>query len=319
MINQQIIEDAAAVIKAGGLVAFPTETVYGLGADALNATAVASIFAMKERPSFDPLIVHIADPARIYDFTSLKDERINLLVRHFWPGPLTLVLPKKPIIPDIVSSGLDTVGLRMPANDIALRFIDATGTAIAAPSANKFGRISPTRAEHVRKQLPDLQHILDGGSTKVGIESTVITLDQEGFIILRPGAITATNLLKFLPQSAAHLHNPIEMVAPGMMKSHYSPVKPLYIIGETKIPDDCSNAALLAVSEKAVGNFKCVETLSATNNKQEIAVNLFGALHRMEDAAVDFIVAEAVEETGIGIAIMDRLRKAAWRHQQAPQ
>lgn len=315
MIDTDAIHKTAAVIKAGGLVAFPTETVYGLGADALNANAVASIFAMKERPSFDPLIVHVADPEMIQQFSFSEDNRVQLLIRHFWPGPLTLVLPRKSIIPDIVTSGLDTVGLRMPANDIALRLIAAAGTPIAAPSANKFGRISPTRAEHVRKQLPELQHILDGGSTNLGIESTVVAFDEEGFIILRPGIITATDLRKFLPQSSKSLQNPAEKAAPGMMQSHYSPEKRLYILGENKIPEDCSAAALLAVSEFTKGNFKHIEFLSRNGTKEEVAVNLFGALHRMEEAAVDFIVAEPVEETGIGIAIMDRLRKAAWRHQ----
>ncbi len=202
----------------------------------------------------------------------------------------------------------------MPANDIALRLIDTAETPIAAPSANKFGKISPTRAEHVRKQFPQLQHILDGGSTKIGIESTVISLDDEGFIILRPGAITAADLLKYLPQSGKKIQNPVELASPGMLKSHYSPDKALYIIGEHPIPKDCSNAGLLAITKQAHPDFKLVEYLSHTANLEEIAVNLFGALYRMEEADIDFIVAERVPEQALGIAIMDRLRKAAWKN-----
>lgn len=314
MITQQQISEAAQIIKSGGFVAFPTETVYGLGADALNANAVASVFAMKERPSFDPLIVHISDVQMLKQYIAVNDERLYLLAQHFWPGPLTLVAPRKNIIPDIVTSGLPTVGIRMPANDIALRLIDTAETPIAAPSANKFGKISPTRAEHVRKQFPQLQHILDGGSTKIGIESTVISLDDEGFIILRPGAITAADLLKYLPQSGKKIQNPVELASPGMLKSHYSPDKALYIIGEHPIPKDCSNAGLLAITKQAHPDFKLVEYLSHTANLEEIAVNLFGALYRMEEADIDFIVAERVPEQALGIAIMDRLRKAAWKN-----
>ncbi|MCK9292114.1 MAG: L-threonylcarbamoyladenylate synthase [Bacteroidales bacterium] len=315
MVRQSLINEAADFIRQGGLVAFPTETVYGLGADALNARAVAAVYALKERPAFDPLIVHISDPAMMQLYSTEKDERLELLARHFWPGPLTLVVKRNKVIPDIVSSGLDSVGMRMPANDIALRLIDAANTPLAAPSANKFGKLSPTRAEHVRKQFPELRYILDGGGTRIGIESTVVTLDEEGFIIIRPGAITTAQLEKILPPSSNKIIDKIGSVSPGMMKSHYSPDKHLYILGESQIPADTTKAALLSMTNQNPTNYKIVEVLSATADPDEIAVNLFGALHRLEEAEVDFIVAEKIEESGLGIAIMDRIRKAAWRHQ----
>lgn len=173
MLTDQILE-AAKLIREGELVAFPTETVYGLGADALNPYAVAKIFAAKERPTFDPLIVHIADINKVAELAFIESDYVYKLAEKFWPGPLSIVLPKKDIIPDIVSSGLPTVGIRMPNNPIALELIRLSGRPIAAPSANKFGRISPTTAAHVRKQLPEVKCVLDGGPTSIGIESTVI-------------------------------------------------------------------------------------------------------------------------------------------------
>ncbi len=163
MVSQKQIQSAAQIIKSGGLVAFPTETVYGLGANALNSNAVARIFIEKERPSFDPLIVHISSIKEIARLTKHHDTRVDLLANMFWPGPLTIVLPKSNLVPDIVTSGLQTVGIRVPNNKIALDLIKASGCPIAAPSANKFGRISPTTAAHVRKQLPSIEFILDGG------------------------------------------------------------------------------------------------------------------------------------------------------------
>ncbi|NCA81059.1 MAG: threonylcarbamoyl-AMP synthase, partial [Sphingobacteriia bacterium] len=176
---RNIIEQAAQAIREGEIVAFPTETVYGLGANALNPEAVAKIFATKERPSFDPLIVHISQVEDLYELTKTVDERILALAKAFWPGPLTIVLPKSDIVPDIVTSGLPTVGIRMPNNEIALQLISEAGLPIAAPSANKFGRISPTTAQHVKKQLPELEHIIDGGACKIGIESTVIAVHDD--------------------------------------------------------------------------------------------------------------------------------------------
>ncbi len=183
------IKRGAEIILSGNLVAFPTETVYGLGADAFNPAAVAKIFETKERPSFDPIIVHICELSQLKKLYNGSDERVYTLAEKFWPGPLTLVLPKTDAVPDIVTSGLDTVAVRMPDNHIALELIKHSHTPLAAPSANKFGMVSPTEAEHVRKQFPDI-FTIDGGKTSVGIESTVITLHEDGFEILRPGVVT---------------------------------------------------------------------------------------------------------------------------------
>lgn len=314
MINSKSIREASEVIKSGGLVAFPTETVYGLGANALDPIAVAKIFTVKERPSFDPLIVHIADIADIKRLTKSEDPRVYALAQKFWPGPLTIVLPKSDIVPDIVTSGLPTVGIRMPNNNIALELIKLSGCPISAPSANKFGRISPTRAEHVKKQLPEVDCVLDGGPASVGIESTVITLDKEGFIILREGFITAADLLKVLPASLSKVaeHAP---ASPGLLKSHYSPLKPIFIEGGSNNPSDTSKAGYLSFNGQFPEGFKKVDFLSKNSDLKDAAVNLFGALHRMEDDhEIEFIVSQPVPETGIGKAIMDRLTKAAYQY-----
>jgi L-threonylcarbamoyladenylate synthase len=314
MISEQEIIHAAEIIKKGGLVAFPTETVYGLGANALNPHAVARIFASKERPSFDPLIVHIADIADLKILTEKINERVYILADMFWPGPLTIVLPKSKIVPDIVTSGLNTVGIRMPNNRIALELIKYAECPIAAPSANKFGRISPTKAQHVKKQLTDIDCILDGGSTSIGIESTVITLHSDGFVILRQGKITKEDLEKVLPYSQQDIDQNETVSSPGNIKSHYSPNKPLYILGENSKGLDTKNAAFLSFSKIPEEEFKLIEYLSENGNLDEAAINLFEKLHILEDSDAEFIIAEPVPKTGIGIAIMDRLQKAAHKY-----
>ncbi len=315
MLPDEILS-AAQTICRGGMVAFPTETVYGLGANAHDAVAVAKIFSLKERPSFDPLIVHIASVKSVAHLMLGFDDRVNQLARAFWPGPLTIVVPKNRSIPDIVTAGLPNVGLRMPANDIALQLIEASGYPLAAPSANKFGQLSPTRAEHVRKAFPSLKHILDGGPCRVGVESTVVTFDDDGFLILRPGAITREMLQKHVPASPRRAKSVLEAASPGHMPAHYSPSKPLYILGVHTIPSDCSRAGFLSADGHVPGGYAHVEILSGKGLLTEVAVNLFGALHKMEEnSAVDFIVAQPVTGRGLGIAIMDRLNKAAYRFQ----
>jgi L-threonylcarbamoyladenylate synthase len=306
------IELAANYIKAGKLVAFPTETVYGLGADALNPMAVARIFELKERPSFDPLIVHVAEIKDMERLTTAADERVYRLIERFWPGPLTLILPKSGVVPDIVTSGLPTVGIRMPDNMIALELIRKAGCPIAAPSANKFGRISPTSAGHVKKQLPGVDYILDGGNTKVGIESTIIAITGRGFQILRNGIITREELEEVLPfDDAIRTEN---IVAPGMLKSHYSPSKLMIVADAENLKTiDISRAGLLSFSGKLEEGFGRVIRVSVNEDLKAYAVNMFAAMHDLEESDVDLIVAEPVPETGIGMAIMDRLRKATWK------
>lgn len=309
------IKEAADLIRQGKLVAFPTETVYGLGANALDPLAVAKIFELKERPTFDPLIVHVADIGDIERLTTCRDDRAYRLFEAFWPGPLTVVLPKSELIGDIVTSGLDTVGIRMPANEIALALIREAGTPIAAPSANKFGRISPTSAHHVRKNLPGVDYILDGGSTSIGIESTIVTLSDAGFRIVRNGFITREDLeavLPFDPSPEAR-----SLVAPGMLKSHYSPRKPFYITGDPASKGvDKARSGFISFSGTLESGYAKVIRASERADLKEYAVSLFSAMHEMDESGVDSIVAEAVPETGIGIAIMDRLKKAAYASQK---
>ena len=311
MISQGDIELAAKYIKEGKVVAFPTETVYGLGADALNPMAVAKIFELKKRPSFDPLIVHISDISYIKKLTKNNDDRIYKLAERFWPGPLTIVMKKSEIVPDIVTSGLPTVGIRMPDNKIALELITKSETAIAAPSANLFGRVSPTTAQHVKKQLKGVDFILDGGKTKVGIESTIIALNEEGFEILRYGLITKEEIKKVIP-ICTESKNKKNILAPGMLKSHYSPSKPLFILNKNILEKiDRKKVGLLSFSGKDTEGFKIVIELTKNQDLKEYAVNLFESMHKLEESDVEYIVAEPVPEIGVGLAIMDRLKKAS--------
>lgn len=310
------VQTAASFIRAGKLVAFPTETVYGLGANALDPIAVARIFELKQRPSFDPLIVHVAEVSAVEKLIAEHDDRVYDLAMRFWPGPLTIVLPKSDIVPDIVTAGLPTVGIRIPNNPYALQLITEAGLPIAAPSANRFGRISPTTADHVRKQLPGVDCILDGGKTSVGIESTIIRLTPQGFQILRQGVITADDIVGVLPLDS---QTPLpRLSAPGMLKSHYSPGKPFIVATGEAIGMNKSHAGLISYSGAMEHGFKRVIRVSETGDLKEYAANIFAAMHSLEDDhEIDLIVAEAVREVGIGAAIMDRLRKAEHKWRQA--
>lgn len=313
------IPTAARHIREGKLVAFPTETVYGLGADAFNPIAVARIFGMKQRPAFDPLIVHIAEAGDIEKLILRTDQRIYLLAERFWPGPLTLVLPKSSRVPDIVTSGLPTVGIRMPDHPVALALIRASGCPIAAPSANKFGRISPTSARHVLKQLPEVDCVIDGGKTKVGIESTIIRLTETGFVILRNGIITREEIEAILPFD--NTEKPEQATAPGMMNSHYSPCKQMRIATPGLLANaDKTKTGLISFTGDMEAGFRNVIRVSQTGDIREYAVHLFGAMHTFEDdPAIALILAEPVPESGIGMAIMDRLKKAEfnWKPEES--
>lgn len=308
------IETGAKFIREGKVVAFPTETVYGLGANALNPLAVAKIFDVKERPSFDPLILHIADMSQLEEIVSGIDERVYKLAEKFWPGPLTMILPKSNLVHDIVTSGLSTVGVRMPSNIIALELIRKSDCPLAAPSANKFGRISPTTAAHVKKQLQDVDYIIDGGKTTVGIESTIIRLTDNGFQILRNGIITQEDLETVIPFDG---HTVIEgLSAPGMLKSHYSPRKKLLIADKDRPEINKSKAGFISFSGAMESGYSKVIRVSDSKELKDYAVNMFEAMHSFEDDdEIEVIIAEPVSETGIGKAIMDRLRKAEfnWR------
>ena len=311
------IKLAAKLLKQGKLVAIPTETVYGLGADAFNPTAVARIFEEKKRPSFDPLIVHIADLNMLDKlFEKPINPKVFALANAFLPGALTIVHRKNNSVPDIVTSGLPSVAARMPSHAVAQEVIRRSRTAIAAPSANLFGHLSPTRAQHVAKQGMNLDYILDGGDADFGIESTVVAVHNDTVTLLRPGAISIEQLRKIVPEIVPISEvKETEMESPGLLKSHYSPRKPLYILSEND-NSLSENAGLIAVSPNST-NLTATQTMYLSENGDllQVAANLFSALHVMEENdAVSEIYVQSVPEIGIGVAIMDRLRKAAYQY-----
>ncbi len=307
---------AAALIRAGQLVGMPTETVYGLAANALDAEAVLRIFSAKGRPTFDPLIVHVADSAQAWTVAK-PSARARLLAERLWPGPLTLVLPRLAIVPDVVTSGLETVGVRCPDHPLALALIRAAGVPLAAPSANSFGRISPTTAAHVREQLGDtVALVLDGGPCRVGIESTVLLPDPFP-VILRPGGVTRERLEEILGEPVAVADRAgraasLPQQAPGMLPSHYAPVKPLRLrAAGSPWPIDPTIGILSFTGRDLPTSAKQSEILSATGDLAEAAAGLFAALRRLDATAVTSLVAELVPDDGLGLGINDRLRRAA--------
>lgn len=313
--NKETIKQASEIIRQGGLVAFPTETVYGLGADGLNPIAVAKIFEAKKRPSFNPLILHIADKNYLHNLVEYNDVRIDHLISKFWPGPLTLVLPKKDIVPDIVTAGNPTVAVRMPNHPIALKLISESQTPIAAPSANKFGHLSPTTAKHVQKYLGDrVDLILDGGKSAVGVESTIIQYHDGKFYLLRHGGLAKEEIEKEIGEIKSGKIDISRPNSPGQLPFHYSPNTPLYFYDESFL-DQTKKIGMISFSEfKTNFRFASQKILSQKSDLREAASNLFLFLHEMEKENLDLILVEPVEEKGLGRAIMDRLRKATFRH-----
>lgn len=304
---------AAEKIIAGDLVAFPTETVYGLGADGLNPIAAAKIFEAKKRPSFNPLILHVDSIEQMNGVCETGDAKINILIENFMPGALTLVLPKKEIVPDIVTAGLPTVAVRMPDNRIALELIKRSGTPIAAPSANSFGFLSPTNARHVEKQLGNrIDFILDGGQCKVGVESTILQIDEKGITLLRPGGVSLEAIEKLVGKVELKLKNDDNPNSPGQLKHHYSPNIPLIIFKNElpkKINPEKTGALFFTKNDYGV-NFKAEKILSPNGDLREAAANLFFHLHELEKENIDLIISESVPDYGLGKAIMDRLKRA---------
>ena len=309
----EAIREAASIIQNGGVVAFPTETVHGLGADAFNPEAVARIFELKNRPRFDPLIVHVAELSDVEKIWLKADDRAKKLMERFWPGPLTIVLPKRPEVPDIVTAGLPTVAVRLPSHPVALSLIREARTPIAAPSANPFGYLSPTTAEHVQDQLGDgIEIILDGGRCPVGIESTIIALYQEEPLLLRPGGTPLEEIERVIGRVKIAPPDPGRPRSPGQLPHHYSPRTPLKMLTEGDIDGrQGARIGLLAFQRPREGNFAAVEALSPSGDLRAAAANLFAALHRLDSAGLDLILAERVPEEGLGRAIMDRLRRAS--------
>jgi len=306
------IKKAAALLRGGGIVAFPTETVYGLGADGLNPEACARIFEIKGRPRFDPLILHECSAARARKLFSRAPAPALKLMRKFWPGPLTLVLPRARAVPDIVTSGLATVAVRVPANRHALALIKAAGRPIAAPSANRFGRLSPTTAAHVQSQLggrPDL--ILDGGKTDIGLESTIITFEGGRPVLLRPGGLPAEEIEKITGPLARPRSGGKAPQAPGCLTKHYAPEARLKLIEQGAAVKPDRRAGYLAFRRRPAGNWAAVKVLSRSGDLREAAANLFAALHKFENSGLKVIYAERVPAQGLGRAIMDRLKRAS--------
>ncbi len=307
------IERAAEIIRTGGLVAFPTETVYGLGGDAGNPLAVARIYEVKARPRIDPIIVHVADEesAKRYGIIPKFAEG---LTRKFWPGPLTLVVPKLDTVPPIVTGGLETVAIRIPAHPVALALIKAAGCGIAAPSANLFGYVSPTEAGHVAAQLADkIDLILDGGPCQIGVESTVLSLAGKKPLILRAGGVAIEVLELILGKIDYSTDASARPQSPGQFKRHYATQTRLEIADEA--PDEVKTSeqvGLLSFMPPAGPNkFAAVEVLSPSGDLREAAANLFRALRRLDDLGLDRIIARPVPEVGLGVAIMDRLRRCS--------
>lgn len=300
------IAAAAEVIRAGGLVAFPTETVYGLGADATSDAAVASIFDAKERPLFNPLIIHFADQTSLATTVELNEEA-KQLARAFWPGALTMVLPRQADCPVslLASAGLETLAVRLPNHPLARALIEAAGTPIAAPSANRSGEISPSAAEHVLQSLGDkVEIILDGGPCKVGIESTVIDLSGPTPALLRPGGIAREELEAVIGPIALSDGSEDAPKSPGMLERHYAPSIPLRLNAKKAGPGE----ALLAFGSTVSARHA---NLSRLGDLTEAAANLFAMLRMLDQPGFSGIAVMEIPHTGLGVAINDRLKRAA--------
>ena len=307
------VSEAARLLKAGEVVAIPTETVYGLAGNAFEPKALAKIFAAKERPTFDPLIVHIADIAQLTDIAREIPDSAYRPAEAYWPGPMTMILPKKECIPDLCTSGLDTVAVRFPNHPVAQQVIKESGLPLAAPSANLFKHVSPTTAEHVAAQLADrIAGIVDGGPCSVGVESSIISLAGSP-TVLRPGAITPEMFAKVLgsvdvKESTSKPGQP--MAAPGQCDTHYRPQVPLYF-GEIpagyKLP---ANTVRIAFG-KQPGPIPATVNLSETGDMAEATANLYAFMHDLDKPENALILVDPIPNVGVGMALNDRLKRAS--------
>lgn len=327
------IRIAAKIIKRGGLVAFPTETVYGLGANALNSDAVLALFKAKNRPLDNPPIVHVENIDRIYELAEHVPPEAKQLIQRFWPGPLTLIFKRSPAIPSVTVAGLDTVAIRMPKHKVALMLIKESSCPIAAPSANLAGKPSPTSAKHVFDDLNGrIDAILDGGTTRIGVESTVLDLSSDPPLVLRPGGTPFEALKKVLPSVELHPFvvaerelSLSEIRSPGMKHKHYAPSAEVIVV-EGSIPAMIARIKELAALYKQKGakvgvlatdetqtvyQADAVETLGSRFNLDMVAKNLFSRLRELDAKRLDVIIAEGLSTEGLGLAVMNRLRKAS--------
>lgn len=323
------LAEAGQVIRTGGLVAFPTETVYGLGANALNPDAVKGIFRAKGRPADNPLIVHIADISQVNDLAEDVTVPARRVMEVFWPGPLTVILPKKAAVPDEVTAGLNSVAIRMPGHPVALELIRTAGVPVAAPSANSSGKPSPTTAQHVLEDLAGkIDLVVDGGPCRVGLESTVLDMTSEVPTILRPGGITREELegiLGHIAESGSTDADAEIPRSPGMKYTHYAPRAQVIVVnGDNYVQIAAKVSQLLEQyrPRRRVGVLASSETgrgyaadevfvLGSRGSLATVAQNLFYGLRHLDELGVDLIIAEGYPEAGIGAAIMNRLKKAA--------
>ena len=330
-INQQDMKAAAEIIRSGGLVAFPTETVYGLGGDATRADASRKIYEAKGRPSDNPLIVHIADFSQLGQIVEKVPPEAELLAKHFWPGPLTMILHKNHVIPYETTGGLDTVAIRMPAHPVALAFLRESGCMIAAPSANTSGRPSPTSAAHVREDLQGrIDGIIDGGEVEIGIESTIIDLTEETPCVLRPGYITMDMLREVLGEvkldpGIVSDNTKVPPKAPGMRYRHYAPKADMTLVegNAAKVVAKINQMAEQAKSrgykvgivatEETKASYRWGEVVSigSREDEAEVAHHLYRVLRKFDELGVDVIYSESFDTAGVGQAVMNRLLKAA--------
>ncbi len=319
------IERAAHLIQRSGLIAFPTETVYGLGANALDQDAIARIFEAKGRPRFDPLIVHVYNLAHAESLVETMTDPGLKLARFFWPGPLTLVLPKQLHVPDIITAGLDTIAIRVPAHPTAIRLLHLAKVPIAAPSANRFGAVSPTTAQHVYQELGDkADMILDAGPCQAGVESTVISLvDPANPLLLRPGALSIERIEAVigpvkrspLPSGGGLALDPTASspaTSPGMLTSHYAPSTPMRFVEH--VPMDLppgKNGLISLTRPEHAERFAAIQTLSPEGDLTKAASRLFAAIRELDALGLDLIIAQKFPDHGLGLAINDRLSRAS--------
>lgn len=312
--SEGALSQAAAKLRAGELVAFPTETVYGLGADATNADAVAGIYAAKKRPSFNPLISHFPDRDAAAKH-AVFDERADKLAVAFWPGALTLVLPrqKDSTVCELVTAGLPSIAVRVPAHPMARELLRSVGRPVAAPSANRSGRISPTIAGHVAHSLGDaIGMILDGGPCGVGLESTVIDLTTDRIVMLRPGGITTDQVAEILGTDVVMAEtDDTAPKSPGMLTSHYAPGLPVRLDATAPDTTKYGNEVLLAFGDCVTKGFDAVLWLSKSGDDREAAANLFAKLHEADQKRFDGIAIAPIPQSGLGLAINDRMKRAA--------
>ncbi len=306
---------AAELISMGKLVAIPTETVYGLAANALNEKAVLSIFEAKQRPFFDPLIIHVPSLEEAKNYAYFADKRLLLLAERFWPGPLTLLLPKKNLVPDLVTSGLTQVAVRVPNHLLSLELLGKTKLPLAAPSANPFGYVSPTEPEHVNKQLgTKVDYILDGGPCTVGIESTIVGIEDDLVCVFRLGGLSLEEIEKTVGPVQLRINNSSDPKAPGQLKNHYAPKKPLFV-GDLKelIPKyTTKKITVLCFGKEPEPREKIqILNLSKSQNPEEAALNLFKFLRLADENSTELVLCQSLPDKGLGRAINDRLKRAS--------